>query len=296
MFDGSYQFTAFKMDVRLGTLRRARVRESGTETKLVAGDAAAVDSFGFPVAVSGDTVVVGARFDDDAGLSSGSAYVFVRSGTTWTQQQKLTAGDAAALDFFGSAVAVSGDTAVVGALRDDDAGADTGSAYVFVRSGTTWTQQQKLIASDAAAGDNLGWAVAISGDTFVVGAWFPNDAFPQNGSAYVFVRSGTTWAEQQKLTASDAVLDPVGDRFGTLLAISGDTVVVGAHGDSDAGLGSGSAYVFVRSGTTWTERQKLTASDAGARDFFGYAVAIDGDTVVAGARLDDDAGNESGSA
>ena len=139
--------------------------------KLTASDAAADDVFGNGfVSISGDTAVVGAYLNDDAGTDSGSAYVFVRNGTSWTQQAKLTASDAAAGDQFGFAVSISGDTAVVGAFGNDDAGSNSGSAYVFVRSGTSWTQQAKLTASDAAAGDGFGVPVSISGDTAVVGA------------------------------------------------------------------------------------------------------------------------------
>ncbi|MCP4545787.1 MAG: DUF11 domain-containing protein [bacterium] len=263
------------------------------ERKLTASDAAGGDRFGNSVGISGDTIVVGASRDDDAGAWSGSAYVFVRSSTTWTEQQKLTASDAAAGDEFGHSVRISGDTIVIGALYDDDVGSDSGSAYVFVRNGTTWTEQQKLTASDAAADDRFGNSVGISGDTVVVGAYLDDDAGIDSGSAYVFVRSGTTWTEQQKLTASDAAAD---DLFGESVGISGDTIVLGAPHDDDAGSISGSTYVFVRSGTTWTEQQKLTASDAAADDLFGQSVGISGDTVVVGADRDDDAGSDSGSA
>ncbi|WP_095987402.1 DUF7507 domain-containing protein [Cystobacter fuscus] len=264
------------------------------QAKLTASDAAALDSFGTSVALSGDTAVVGAYGDDTAaGEDAGSAYVFVRSGTTWSQQAKLTASDAVAFDRFGSSVALSGDTAVVGARGDDTAaGSETGSAYVFVRSGTAWSQQAKLTASDAAAGDLFGWSVALSGDTAVVGA--PDDDTGA-GSAYVFVRSGTAWSEQAKLTASDAAAL---DSFGTSVALSGDTAVVGApNDDTAAGSETGSAYVFVRSGTAWSQQAHLTASDAAAGDFFGWSVAISGDIAVVGAYADDTAaGQQAGSA
>jgi len=264
------------------------------QAKLTASDAAAGDSLGVSVAVSGDTAVVGAHGDDG---SAGSAYVFVRSGGAWTEQQKLTASDADTGDQFGRSVAVSGDTAVVGAYTDDtSAGSNAGSAYVFVRSGGAWTEQQKLTASDAVENDELGWSVAVSGDTVVAGAWFDDTpAGTSAGSAYVFVRSGGAWTEQQKLTASDAAAN---DQLGSSVAVSGDTVVAGATGDTTAaGQLAGSAYVFVRSGATWTEQQKLTASDAAAFDVFGIAVAVSGDTVVAGAFFDDTpAGQNAGSA
>jgi len=267
------------------------------QAKLTASDAAAFDRFGSAVGISADTVVVGAESDDTApGSDTGSAYVFVRSGTSWSEQQKLTAGDAAAGDNFGFAVGISADSVVVGAPFDDTAaGANAGSAYVFVRSGTSWSQQAQLTAGDAATLDQFGAAVGISADSVVVGARFDDTAAGSDaGSAYVFVRSGTSWSEQQKLTAGDAA---AGDQFGQAVAISGDTVVVGAsRDDTAAGSDAGSAYVFARSGTSWSQQQKLTASDAAASDFFGFAVGISADTVVVGAPNDDDGGNDAGSA
>ncbi|HMV99781.1 MAG TPA: FG-GAP repeat protein, partial [Acidobacteriota bacterium] len=257
------------------------------QQKLTASDGMAIDQLGFSVAISGEVVVAGARFDNiGANNDQGSAYVFVRSGTTWSQRQKLTASDGAAGDWFGTSVAINGETVVVGAPLDT-IGANNlqGSAYVFVQTGTTWTEQQKLTASDGAVGDQFGGSVAISGETVVVGA--PVDTIGANnlqGSASVFVRSGTTWSEQQKLTISDGAVD---DRFGFSVAISGETVVVGALlDDIDANSDQGSAAVFVRTGTTWTEQQKLTASDGEATDFFGSSVAISGETVVVGASFD----------
>ncbi len=268
------------------------------QQKLTASDGAAFDLFGFSVAISGDTVMVGALGDDvGSNNSQGSAYVFVRSGVSWTQQAQLTASDGATNDEFGVSVGISGDTVVVGALADDvGANAEQGSAYVFVRSGTTWTQQAQLTASDGAALDDFGVSVAVSGDTVVVGA--DDDEVGANarqGSAYVFVRSGTTWTQQQKLTASDGAAF---DHFGFSVAISGDTVVVGAYvGNVGANTDQGSAYVFVRSGTTWTQQAQLTASDGAASDHFGVSIAISGDTVVVGADDDDVGANgEQGSA
>ena len=263
------------------------------ETKLTAGDAAQFDNFGTSVAISGDTAVVGALFDVDSGISSGSAYVFQRSAGVWSQQQKLTASDAAANDQFGASVAISGDTAVVSSPGDDDAGTNSGSAYVFIRSAGVWSQEAKLTASDGTGSDGFGGSVAISGDTVVVGASRDDDAGTSSGSAYVFIRSAGVWSEQAKLIASDAA---GGDFFGGSVAISGESVVVGAFNDDDTASDSGSAYVFQRSGTTWSQEAKLTASDAALSDFFGFSVAISGDTAVVGAHLDDDAGGDSGSA
>jgi uncharacterized repeat protein (TIGR01451 family) len=257
------------------------------QAKLTASDGAANDNFGISVAISGDTALIGAHADVGANADQGSAYVFVRSGTIWTEQQKLTASDGAAVDQFGISVAISGDTALIGAYCDDvSVNADQGSAYVFTRSGTTWTQQTQLTASDGAATDWFGISVAISGDTALIGArWDDVGANAVQGSAYVFVRSGAIWTEQQKLTASDGATN---DNFGGSVAISGDTALIGAFLDVvGANVDQGSAYVFVRSGTTWTEQQKLTALDGAATDRFGYSVSISGDTAVIGAYWDD---------
>ena len=262
-----------------------------TETKLTASDAAEDDYFGSSVAISGNTAVVGASRDNTAaGVDAGSAYVFVRnSNGIWSQQAKFTANDAAAGDQFGLSVAISGDTIVVGAWRDDtSAGQDKGSAYVYERSNGLWIEQAKLTASDAEIEDSFGEdlfgkSVAISGYTIVVGAVVDTTtAGVDAGSAYVFVRFLGVWIEQAKLTASDA--DGL-DAFGESVAISGDTIVVGAIGEGFQPIGS--AYVYVRSNGVWSEQAKLTASDALANDRFGRSVAISGDTIVVGAFGDD---------
>ena len=250
------------------------------EFKLTADDGASWDRFGSSVSISGDRVVVGA-FGDNSG--SGSAYVFSYNGSTWTQEAKLTASDAAAGDYFGYAVSISGDRVVVGAYGDD---IGSGSAYVFSYDGSTWTQETKLTASDAAGMDYFGWSVSISGDRVVVGAFADDPA----GSAYVFSYDGNGWTQEAKLTASDAA---DGDDFGQSVSISGYTVVVGV---SAADTGSGSAYVFRYDGSDWAEETKLTASDAAAYDHFGYAVSISGDRVVAAALGDDDGGADTGAA
>jgi FG-GAP repeat protein len=262
------------------------VRSAGVwslQQKLEASDAAANDAFGWSVGISGETVVVGAQGDDG---NQGSAYVFVRGGGVWTQQQKLAASDGGANDVFGSSVGISGETVVISALGDDGAaGEDQGSAYVFTRSAGVWSQQQKLEASDAAAFDNFGESVGISGETVVVGAFADDGAAGQDqGSAYVFTRSGGVWSQQQKLEASDA---SASDLFGSSVAITGETVVVGAMNDD---ISAGAAYVFTRNGGVWSQQQKLAASDAAAGDRLGDSVAISGETIVAGAPFDDGAG------
>ena len=247
------------------------------QAKLKASDAAANDRFGYSVSVSGNTAVIGAFRDNS---NTGSAYVFTRSGSTWSQQQKLTASDAAQGDCFGYCVSVSGESAIIGAIYDDAVGMDSGSAYVFTRSGTTWSQQQKLTASDAAAGDNLGVSVSLSSETAVVGAIYDDDGGTNSGAVYVFTRSASTWTQQQKLTASDPAAN---DLFGASVSVSSDTVVVGAIYDDNAAMDSGSAYIFLRSGSAWTQQQKLTASDGAAGDYFGAAVSISNEAVIVGA-------------
>ncbi|HEV3470553.1 MAG TPA: thrombospondin type 3 repeat-containing protein [Pyrinomonadaceae bacterium] len=260
------------------------------EAHLVAADAAADDFFGNSVAVSGDTAVVGAFVDDDPvrGANTGAAYVFVRTGTTWALQQKLTAGDALAGDRFGSAVAIDGDTIAVGAMfADVGAAGNAGKVYVFTRSGSTWTEQQQLTASDFKSSDNLGASVAIDGDTIAAGAnSYDLPGVLDAGAAYVFVRAGGVWTEQQKLTAASPAAF---DRLGHSAAIDGDTIIAGAPSDPVQAVpgNAGAAYVFTRSGSVWGEQQKLTAGDGVLFDRFGLAVGLSGDTALVGAPLSD---------
>ncbi|MEI8090525.1 MAG: MBG domain-containing protein [Opitutaceae bacterium] len=295
-----------------------------------AGQVTSSAKFGCSVAVSGDTVVVGASGESSSTTgvnntpntsapSAGAAYVFVRSGTTWTQQAYLKASQVDANDQFGYSVAVSGDTVVVGANLEDslttgvnttpnENAGDAGAAYVFVRSGTTWTQQAYLKASQVTAGDNFGYSVAVSGDTVVIASpsedslttgvnSTPNESATGAGAAYVFVRSGTTWSQQAYLKAS---VGHAYTGFGESVAVSGNTVVVGAMWESNNTTGvnststpnwacdaSGAAYVFVRSGTTWTQEAYLKANVIHASDHFGCSVAVSGDTVVVGAYQED---------
>jgi len=247
------------------------------EYKLQANDGDVGDWFGSAVAIEGSIAVIGARMDDDIGLASGSAYVFQKDLSGWTQQQKLLANDGAEGDKFGRSVAVSGNYVIASAHQDDNS---TGSAYIFFNDGSSWLEQMKVTASDADSNDSFGVSVGISGDYAIVGASENLDFDDSSGSAYIFLRSGTTWTEQAKLGASDAGLD---DRFGRSCAISGDYAVVGAFGDDDFGSASGSAYIFRRDGTTWVEEAKLLPSDGTVDDHFGIAVAISGDYVVIGA-------------
>ena len=267
-----------------------------TETaKLTASDGADTDLFGFSLAMDGDTVVVGAYWDDDNGDDSGSVYVFTKAtDSEWadaTETVKLTASDGAAGDSFGISMALDGDTMAAGAPEDDD----SGSAYVFTRQAGAWSEVARLTAYGGAAEDNFGFSVAVDGDTVVVGATQDDDKGSNSGSAYVFTEPASgVWddaTETAKLTASDGAAD---DEFGVSVAVDGDKVVVGAHvGDGNV-QDSGAAYLFTKPAAGWataTETTKLTASDGAADDGFGISVAVDGDTVVAGAHQNDGSGS-----
>jgi len=254
-------------------------------TKLVPPDLSSGTYFGITAALDGDTAVVGATWAE-----YGAAYVYVRSGEDWTLQQKL--GTSAANDLFGYGVALQGDTLAVSASMDTTSSYQAGSVYVFTRSGTTWTQQAKLVASDPQEGRYFGNALALDGETLIVGHSMHGITTFGEGAAYVFVRSNGAWTEQAKLTAPDAVTE---DDFGHAVALSGDTLLVGAQARDDNGAGSGAVYVFTRSGANWSLQQKLLASDGASGDVFGAGVAVSGDRALIGAYADDDLGNSSGS-
>ncbi|MBL8152763.1 MAG: hypothetical protein JNM70_01165 [Anaerolineae bacterium] len=258
------------------------------QAKVSASDGAACNLFGESVAVYGDTLVVGAYGADLPGkVDAGAVYVFTRSGSTWSQQAKLTASDSAAGDLFGNSVTIYGDTIAVGSSAADLPGkGDAGAVYVFTRSGSTWSQQAKITSSDIATSDFFGIRCALYGDTLVVSATSADlPGKVDAGAAYVFVRSGSTWSQQAKLTASDAAAD---DQFGIAVDLVGDIAVVSAPGaDLPGKANAGAAYIFQRTGTTWTQTDKITASDAAASDAFGYCIALHGSTVVVGAPTND---------
>jgi hypothetical protein len=289
------------------------------------------DAFGYSIAASGDTLVVGAMWEDssatgvdgnqadDGKNASGAAYVFVRDGSAWSQQAYLKASNSESSDFFGCSVAVSGDTIVVGAYGEDsnatgvngngsnNAFTSSGAAYVFARSGASWSQQAYLKASNTYISDCFGYTVAVSGDTIVVGAYGEGsratgvDGSPTprgadlSGAAYVFVRSGADWSQQAYLKSSNS---EASDQFGGSVGIDGDTIVVGAAFEDSSSSGvdgvqtdnaaakSGAAYIFVRNGATWTQQAYLKASNPEANDGFGNQVAISGDTVIVGSYIE----------
>ena len=215
--------------------------------KLLAGDGAADDFFGYSVSLDGDRAMVGARLDDDNGNNSGSAYLFERNPGTgaWTQVAKLTADDAAADDVFGYSISLGGDRALVGAIVDDDTGNSSGSAYLFERNPGTgaWAQVAKLTADDGAAVDQFGYSVSLDGDRVLVVARLDDDNGSFSGSAYLFERNPGTgvWAQVAKLTADDGAAD---DQFGLSVSLDGDRALVGAYRNVDNGSNSGSAYLF----------------------------------------------------
>lgn len=283
------------------------------------------DAFGISVAIDGDTIVVGAYgesgdasstigSDNNGASNAGAAYVFTRSGDTWTQQAYLKASNAEAEDRFGYSVAVSGDTAAVGAPNESGDAFSTvgspnnnesraGATYIFIRDTMgNWSQQAYLKASNAEGNDNFGQSVGLSGDTSIVGAYreqgdalssstTPNNDAYDAGAAYIFTRDTMdNWSQQAYLKAANA---GVGDQFGWSVAVSGDTAAIGAPQESgDAASTSaapnnnasqaGAGYIFTRTDATWTQQDYLKASNAEGSDKFGYGISVDGDTAIVG--------------
>ena len=270
--------------------------------KLTALDGAAGARFGSSVAISGDMVVIGAPWGDYFGLASGSAYVFVKPETGWadmTQTARLIPSGGVADIAFGYRVSIDGNVAVVGAPGVEN---NSGSAYLFVKPETGWAnmiQTAKLTPSDGAEYDNFGFFLSISGDTVLVGSLWDDDNVEDSGSAYIFVKPDDGWTnmtQTAKLTASDGITVQL---FGQSLSLDGDVAVIGAPWDDDHGWDSGSAYVFVKPETGWTDMTqtaKLTGSDTSEGDCFGYSVSISGDKILIGANWDDNQADDAGSA
>jgi hypothetical protein len=283
------------------------------------------------VAISGDTIVVGARFEDgsstgangpdnDLSSDSGAAYVYTRTAGVWTQQAYLKASNTGQLDEFGGAVAIDGDTIVIGATEEDsdavsvdgdqtnENAAASGAAYVFTRSGGTWTQQAYLKSSNSESADRFGSSVAVDGDTILVGAPMENGGIGgvnvnesdntknDAGAVYVFARNAGEWSEQAYVKASNP---DISDHFGSALDIDGDTIIVGAKDEDSTAMvidgdqsintasGAGAAYVFTRSGVNWSQQAYLKPSNAEANDAFGTAVSVSGNTIAVGANGED---------
>jgi hypothetical protein len=275
--------------------------------KLTASDRQADDQFGTSVAVNSDGTyfIVGAKYEDTGGANAGAAYIFNRSGSTWTQQAKIVANDDQGDDQFGHSVAIDpdGNYVVVGALFEDTGGSNAGAAYIFGRSGSTWTQRYKLTASDAAAQDRYGDSVSIKTNAFgtwiIVGSTYNNHSgLTTPGAAYVYKWNGVSATEEAKLVASDATNTGY-DNFGISVSMSNDTtyaVVGAAQIFNGAVTYAGAAYVFTRSGSTWTQQAKLGASDPQANDNFGKSVSInaDGSKIIIGAETEDTGGSQAG--
>lgn len=262
-----------------------------TELKLTAGDGAADDNFGrFAVDIDGRYAVAGALFDDDNGDNSGAAYVYRRDGTSWIQEVKLLPDDGSADDLFGRGVCISGDYIIVGASGMGYTSGKTGAVYIFKRNGSSWIEESKLTANDAAPNDWFGTSVSIDGGYLIIGSALDDDGGENSGSAYIFKFDGINWIQEAKLTASDAAIQ---DEFGSSVSISGDYAIVSAH---ERGASRGAAYIFKRSGSSWTQTNLIIANDGADGDKFGTSVDISGDYAVCGAFGDDDLGSQSGSA
>jgi hypothetical protein len=259
-------------------------------SKLLSSHGDLGDDFGSAVSVSGDVAVIGAYSGGNDGLQTGSATVYRYDGPTWIEEARLLASDGAYQDRFGWSVAISGDIAVIGAVRDDDNGDMSGSAYVFRYDGQSWIEEAKLLPSDGAEDDRFGCSVSVSGDVAVVGA-HRHDNY--SGAAYVYRFDGENWNEEAKLLASDA---PLGGHFGCSVSLWNGVVVIGAYGDDENAEDAGAAYVFRFDGQSWLPEAKLLASDGAYGDRLGYAVSVSDDVAVIGAYGDDDNGPSSGSA
>ncbi|MCK5147316.1 T9SS type A sorting domain-containing protein [bacterium] len=268
-------------------------RHPEMETLILAADGLAGDQFGYGLDIDGEYAIIGASENDNInGTNAGAAYIYKYDGTEWLLQQKIIAGDGVEDDLFGYSVALSDEYAVVGAPWVNAGSDKAGAAYIFKRQGTIWNQQAKLVADDAGEDNRLGINVAIDGSYAFAGAFFDDDHGPRTGSAYVFKRDGETWAEQQKLLASDAAEN---DWFGVAISVDGEYAAIGARtDDNENGINAGAVYVFNRDGETWTEQQKLIAGDGGYDDRFHKCV-LNGSQLVIGAYSDDVFGINSGS-
>lgn len=263
------------------------------EAKLVSPDPGTGEIAGTGLAIDGDRIAMGVPHDVHDGNFYGAVHVYERRPGGWMHVQKLRPASLERNDSFGYAVAMQGNLMLVGAVGDDGAAPGCGRVYVYERGASQWQLVQELVPSDPVVAAFFGDGLAMDGDTALIGARFANGPVDMTGAAYVFVRQGGVWVEQAKLIPSDGQWD---DSFGATLDLSGDTAVVGMHGDDTFGLISGAAYVYRRNGTTWTQAQKLLASDGAAGDMFGFGVSIHGTRIVVGAHRKPDQGVRSGAA
>ena len=259
--------------------------------RLASGDSLLLGRFGDAVAIVGDRAVVGAPDESTAAAATaGAAYVFTRTGTTWALESRVTAADAAAADAFGCAVSITDDTLAVGANEDDiqpglSVISNVGSVHVFRRSGSAWTLEQRLQASDPAANDGFGTALDLQGNVLLVGSPMDstgvNEGQQNRGSVYAFTRTGTTWTQKQKFDGLDTWEN---NSFGSAVAMDGTTAVIGAPGAiANTYTLAGKAYVFTYNGSTWSQQAMMTSPTPAYNERFGTSVGINGSTVVVGA-------------
>jgi len=339
---GSVYFSsvrAFDLADNIGPVKSGdgwKVVEWQQQAYVKASNAKSHMSFGSAVAIHRDRMVVGVEKepsgqttitngatspDDTTKSSSGAVFVYRRNVNEWVQEAFLKAPNSFQSDLFGTSVAMTHDTIVVGApgeasnqttiingtsASSDRSAQNAGAVYVFRRTGVTWVQEAYLKATNAEAGDRFGSAVAISGDLVVVGATGESssadpadNSVPGSGAAYVFKRDGTTWEQVGYLKASNA---DENDAFGNAVAVSEDIVAVGAKAeqsaeriivnndyasDDNSATNAGAVYIFGPQGTSWIQRAYIKAINAEAGDRFGHSVAMSGTTLVVGAYEED---------
>jgi hypothetical protein len=255
-------------------------------SKLTASTRLPMAAFGDAVALSESMALIGAPGDHGAASSSGAVYAFRRHGEHWQEIGKIIADDAAAFDSFGRAVAISGDVALVGANGHDAVGYNSGAAYLFRYDGTSWKQEAKLLP-ETPSDVHFGWTVALSGDIAVVGAPYGEGGFLSSGAVYIFRHDGASWVQETRLISGSVGGAGLRDLFGWSVAVSGETLVIGAP---TAGL----AYVLTPRDGFWELTTRLTGEETGGTSQFGYAVATEGSIVAVGAPQADAAGNNAG--
>ena len=253
------------------TLSIADINDTGQ--KITASDGVSGDCFGYSISISNNSAIVGAMGDDDHGEDSGSAYIFEQINGSWVETEKLTASDGGSNGYFGKSVSISGDYAIVGARYESAVGRLWGMAYIFERINGSWEEVNKLTASDAEADDAFGDSVSIAGNKAIIGA-----AGKGNGAAYIFTRVDGSWVETAKLTASDSDSTIA---FGVSVSINNNFAIIGDLNGMPPTL-PGLAYLFERSGDSWIEAAKLTASDGYIGDQFGEAVSITDNYMIIG--------------
>lgn len=262
------------------------------QAKLVAKDGKADDYFGISVAIAGDRILVGAIEAANNGLRTGAVYVYERTNKVWSLTQKLTPSIGSLNDYFGYAVALEGNIAVIGAPQTDTVAFDSGAAYIFRHDGTQWTEQEKLVPATGGIYGFFGGSVALYGTTALIGQW--DDGSDQyKGSVFAFKENAGSWVLQEELKASDASAN---DTFGFSVAIYNNKAFVGAPFRDGACPNSGAVYVYGRYNDDWCEEQIIVPDDKNAAQAFGSSVAIYGDMAAIGSYWDEDNGDYSGSA